>query len=505
VPFGSYTPHEDLTAVNQMQLLRRTPESQGVRSSAILDFVEAAHRDIRHLHSFMLLRRGAIIAEAYWDPYWSTDPHMLFSLSKSFTSTAIGMLVAEGRLTVDDPVLQHFPDEAPAAPNDLLRQMRVKHLLTMTTGHDIDPTPLVRQGGPAWRRSFLALPVEHEPGTHFVYNSAATYMLSAIAQQLTGQRLLEFLGPRLFEPLGIEAPTWETSPEGIDAGGWGLSARTEDVARFGQLYLQGGSWQGHQLVPRAWVDAAMAFQAPNADSGSPNPDWQQGYGYQFWRCRHGVYRGDGAFGQFCIVMSEHDAVLAITGGVADMQAVLNLVWQHLLPALGPRPLPDDAAGAGRLADRLATLQTASVAGQATSPRAAEVSGRTFAVAPNDDGISSISFNFAADEATLSIRNESGEQRIRCSYGGWARGEADVESAYRRHLGTQGPVPSALIASGAWTADDTYTAELWWYQTPFRRTLSCRFFSDGVRVEQRANLSFGSTERPRLEGTLIGAR
>ena len=378
-----------------MPFPRSTPESQGIRSSAILAFVEAADRDICHLHSLMLLRRGAVIAEGYWTPYRANDPHVVFSLSKSFTSTAIGMLVAEGRLTVEDSVLSHFPDEAPAAPCDQLQQMRVKHLLTMTTGHHVDSTPQVRQGGPSWRRSFLALPVEHEPGTHFVYNSAATYMLSAIVQRLTGQRVVEFLGPRLFEPLGIEHPTWETSPEGIDAGGWGLSARTADIAHFGQLYLQGGLWQGRQLVERAWVHAATAFQVPNVAWGNPNPDWQQGYGYQFWRCRHGVYRGDGAFGQFCIVMPEQEAVLAITGGVADMQAVLNLLWEHLLPALGSGPLPEDAAQAGRLADRLASLRVAPVAGQATSVCAAEVSGRTFAVAPNDDGIASIAFDFAA--------------------------------------------------------------------------------------------------------------
>jgi CubicO group peptidase (beta-lactamase class C family) len=487
------------------QLPRSTPESQGIRSSAVLDFVEAADRGIRHLHSFVLLRRGALIAEGYWSPYRPSDPHVLFSLSKSFTSTAVGMLVAEGRLTVEDPVLSHFPDEAPSAPSERLRQMRVNHLLTMNTGHHVDPTPLVRQGGPAWRRSFLALPVEHEPGTHFVYNSAATYMLSAIVQRLTGQRVVEFLESRLFEPLGIEAPTWEVSPEGIDAGGWGLSARTADIARFGQLYLQGGVWQGRQLVPRAWVDAATAFQVPNATSGNPNPDWQQGYGYQFWRCRHNAYRGDGAFGQYCIVMPEQDAVIIITSGVKDMQAVLDLVWKHLLPALGTERLPEDAAEAGRLADRLASLRMDPVAGQATSPRAAEISGRSFAVAPNDDGISSISFDFAADGATLTIRNDSGEQRVACGYSRWARGEADVESANRRHQGTQGPVPNAVVASGAWTAEDTYIAELWWYQTPFRRTLSCRFTGNGVLLEQRANLSFGSTARPTLEGQAIGVR
>jgi hypothetical protein len=258
-------------------------------------------------------------------------------------------------------------------------------------------------------------------------------------------------------------------------------------------------------VPSAWVDAATAFQVPNAASGNPNPDWQEGYGYQFWRCRHGVYRGDGAFGQFCIVMPEQESVLAVTGGVADMQAVLDLIWKLLLPALGSEPLPEDTAQAGQLADRLASLRMAPVAGQATSPRAAEVSGRAFVVAPNEDGISSIAFDFAADGATLAIRNGSVEQRVMCKYGGWARGEADVESAYRRHLGTQGPLPNAIVASGAWTAEDTYTAELWWFQTPFRRTLVCRFGGDGVRIEQRANLSFGSTERPTLEGRQTDAR
>lgn len=490
--------------IESLPFQRSTPEAQGIPSSAILRFVEAADREIRHLHSVMVLRRGAVVAEGYWDPYRPTDPHMLFSLSKSFTSTAIGMLVAEGRLSVEDPVLGFFPDEAPGAPSEMLRRMRVKHLLTMTTGHHVDPSPTVRQGAPTWRRSFLALPVEHEPGTHFVYNSVATYMLSAIAQRLTGQRLVEYLGPRLFEPLGIEQPTWEASPEGIDTGGWGLSARTADIARFGQLYLQGGAWQGRQLLPAAWVAEATSPRVPNAGWGNPNPDWQQGYGYQFWRCRHGVYRGDGAFGQFCIVLPAQQAVLAITAGVSDMQAVLDLVWQHLLPALGDRPLPEDARAARALAERLAALRTAPVAGAATSPRVAAVSGRTFAVAPNGDGIEAVRFDFAADGATLTVRNGSGEQPVACAFGGWTRGIVDVESAYRRRLGTQAPIANEVAASGAWTADDTYTAELWWYRTPFRRTLTCRFDGRGVAIDQSANLANGPTERPRLVGQPLDA-
>lgn len=477
---------------------RSAPEAQGIQSSAILQFVEAADREIRNLHSIMVLRHGVIVAEGYWDPYNVSEPHMLFSLSKSFTSTAIGMLVAEGKVSVEDLVLPYFEDVAPAEPSPNLQRMRVKHLLTMTTGHDVDPSPVVRSGGREWQRSFLARPVEHEPGTHFVYNSVATYMLSAIVQRVTGQRLVDFLGPRLFKPLGMGEPFWESSPEGINTGGWGLRARTVDIARFGQLYLQGGVWQGERLVDEAWVAEATSFRVPNAASGNVNPDWQQGYGYQFWRCRNGAYRGDGAFGQFCVVLPEQDAVVATTSGLQDMQAVLDLVWKHLLPGMQPQALPDDPATAQQLAERLAGLRIAPVAGAATSPRAKAVSGREFSVGENADGITAIRFDFTADGATLTIRNGSGEQRIACGYGWWIRGEVDIENAYLNRQGTPRFLPNAVAAGGAWT-DDTFVADVWWSQTPFRRTLTCRFRGDGVQIDQQANVSMGSTERPRLTG------
>ncbi len=158
-------------------------------------------------------------------------------------------------------------------------------------------------------------------------------MLSAIVQKVTGQTVLDYLRPRLFDPLGIANPTWEASRQGVSMGGFGLSVRTEDIARFGQLYLQKGQWQGKQLLPAAWVEAATARQVSNGSS--PASDWEQGYGYQFWRSRHGSYRGDGAHGQFCLVLPQHDAVIAITSGTRDMASVMNLVWDQLVPALKP--------------------------------------------------------------------------------------------------------------------------------------------------------------------------
>jgi CubicO group peptidase (beta-lactamase class C family) len=324
-------------------LPRSTPESQGISSAAIQDFVEAADTSVNSIHSFMLVRHGQVVAEAWWQPESPTKPHVLWSLSKSFTSTAIGLAVEDGKLSIDDPVLKFFPDDAPAEPSANLRAMRVRDLLTMTTGHQDEVN---WREAPDWAKAFLAHPVPHKPGTHFRYNTPATYMLSAIVQKATGQTVLDFLTERLFTPLGIETPQWDTSPQGISIGGYGLYLKTEDIAKFGQLYLQHGQWNGQQLVPAAWIEQATSKQVSNGSD--PNADWDQGYGFQFWRCRYGAYRGDGKDGQFCIVLPEQDAVIAITANTANMAAELSLVWEKLLPAFSDHALEENPSALAQL-------------------------------------------------------------------------------------------------------------------------------------------------------------
>jgi CubicO group peptidase (beta-lactamase class C family) len=335
-------------------LPRSAPEAQGVSSAAIRAFVEAADKEVTTMHSFMLLRHGHVLAEGWWKPQSAETPHVMFSLSKSFLATGVGLAVAEGRLSVDDPVLKFFPDSFPAHPSENLMAMRVRHLLTMSTGHDTVPK---FKKDVSWVQTFLAHPVPHKPGTHFLYNYGASYMLSAIVQKVSGQTLLDFLRPRLLEPLGIEGATWESSPQGINIGGSGLRVRTEDVAKFGQLYLQKGKWNGKPLVPAAWVESATAKQVANdkAPSAGGGPDWRQGYGFQFWRCRHGAYRGDGANGQFCIVLPEQDAVIAMTANTRDMQKQLNVVWDKLLPAFHAEALRENQPEQQRLRQTLAGL------------------------------------------------------------------------------------------------------------------------------------------------------
>lgn len=464
-------------------LPRSSPESQGVSSSAVLSFIESADRDIDSLHGFMLLRHGHVIAEGWWSPYNPDSPHMLYSLSKSFTSTAVGLAVAEGKLSVDDEVLKFFPDSAPSEPSHNLKEMRVSDLLRMSTGQQTEP-PLPPDQ--PWTKAFLAHPVPFKPGTHFLYNTSGSYMLSAIVQKATGQNLLDYLTPRLFEPLGIERPTWEMSPEGVAAGGYGLSVRTEDIARFGQLYLQKGKWQGRQIVPESWIEAATARQTSNGSN--PNSDWDQGYGYQFWRCRHNVYRGDGAFGQYCIVIPEQDAVIAINSGVRDMQAVMNLVWDKLLPAMKPSPLAPDDAAYRKLEQKLKGLVLRPVQGDGSPVK---VFGKKYAFPANDRKLEAITLeNSGNDDAvTLVIRINDVERRIACGRGEWQNGRI-----------AWGQFPEQpMAASGAWTEDGVFTAKLCLYETPYVFTLRLKFTGEELQFNTEANVSFGPTTEPQRIG------
>lgn len=464
-------------------LPRATPESQGVDPAAILRFVEAADKEINSLHSLMIVRHGQVIAEGWWAPYDAESPHSLYSLSKSFTSTAIGIAIHEGKLNLDDPVLKFFPEDAPAEPSNNLKSMRVSDLLRMNTGQQSEPPRTPKE---SWVKTFLNHPVPFKPGTHFLYNTSATYMLSAIIQKATGQTLLDYLKPRLFDPLGIEKPTWETSPQGISTGGYGLSIRTEDIARLGQLYLQKGKWQGKQLVPEAWIEAATSRQTSNGSN--PKSDWDQGYGYQFWRCRHGAYRGDGAFGQYCIVLPEQDAVIAITSGVRDMQAVLNLIWDKLLPAMKSSPVANDPETRKKLEGKLKSLSLRSPEG---APVPMNVLGKKYEFPTNELKLESLKLEAGEKEGEVALVTKINgiEQKILCGRGTWIKG--------RGSWGMLTDQP--LAASGAWSGEDTFTAKFCFCETPYVITLALRFSGEEVRWEAEMNVNFGPVRSAPLIG------
>lgn len=479
-------------------LPRSTP--QPILAQAVLDFLESTEAASLELHSLMLLQHGSVLAEGWWAPYGPAVPHMLYSLSKSFTSTAAGLAIAENRFSLDDTVISFFPNDLPPEVSDNLRAMRVRHLLAMATGHIKEPGLWATPPGSNWVRQFLAAPVEKEPGTHFLYNSPATYMVAALIEQTTGESLLQYLTPRLLAPLGIEGATWETDERGIAVGGWGLNLTTEDIARFGQLYLQKGMWQGERLVPEEWVDAATAKQISNGDN--PDNDWNQGYGFQFWRCRHGAYRGDGAFGQYCIVMPEQDAIVAITSGVSNMGEVLNLVWKKLLPALTQTAsLPENTAADGRLTERLDRLSIAVPPPLSPSHTvAAQVSGTTYRFGENDLHIAAVTLDFHGDACRLVIGGSDGQtHRVEASLSEWKYGDTTfLQSRIWRKPPLSPTVKTAV--QGTWASENTLVFKLCFYETPFTPTLTFRFDDDqSVTFEMRGSVGFGPSEYPPLQG------
>jgi CubicO group peptidase (beta-lactamase class C family) len=446
----------------------------------------------------MIVRHGHVVAEGWWAPYDRDTPHILYSLSKSFTSTAVGLAVSEGKLSLDDQVLKFFPEDAPEEPSANLRAMRVRDLLRMSSGNQTEATiraeDAAKRNDP-WTKTFLAHPVPFKPGTHFLYNSPATYMLSAIVQKVTGMTVLEYLRPKLFDPLGFKDPRWITSPQGVTVGAYGLSARTEEIARFGVLYLQKGMWNGKQLLPSSWVEQATSMQTSNGSS--PTSDWDQGYGYQFWRSRHNSFRGDGAFGQYCMVIPELDAVVAITSGVRDMQKVMNLVWDKLLPTMRPSRLPDNAAVRRQLESRLARLAVKLPTGLASSPLSSRVSGKWFEFSENDRGIRAVSFDFNTASPTLKVKTSSGETQMAMGMSSWAKSRGSFTNGLDRFLSV--PENPLVASSGAWTAENTLTIKIVLYETPFYSTVNFRFDGDRLLIDAEQNVAFGPTKLTQLIG------
>ncbi len=463
------------------RLPRSKPAAEGVEAAGILAFLEAIAQSKHEFHSFMLVRHGRVVAEGWWTPYAPECIHTMYSMSKSFTSTAIGLAVAERKLRVEDRVVSFFRHDLPDQVSDNLAALRVKDLLTMSVGDEKEPTQdMVKTEN--WVKTFLAAPITHQPGTVFMYNSGATYMLSAIVQQVTGQRVLEYLRPRLFDPLGIAGVTWERCPRGINVGGWGLSIQTEGLAKFGQLYLQKGVWQGRQILPAAWVEEATTFKIQQPLPAKPNRpnaqnDWLQGYCYQFWRCTHNAFRGDGAFGQFTIVMPDQDAVLAITSEGSNMQGELDLVWQHLLPAMKNTSLRSDQAVEEQLQQRLVALALTMPRGQSSSPTAGRISGNAFKLEGNELGLQNATFDFSNSRCLVTIRDGQDEYPIACGLGQWLRGETALPGTPPRLVSGGASKPgtkSKVAASGAWKDENTFEMMLRYYETPHHDTVTCRF-------------------------------
>jgi CubicO group peptidase (beta-lactamase class C family) len=454
-------------------LPRNAPEDQQVNPAAILRFLDAVegHPGVE-MHSLMVVRHGHVVAEGWWAPYSAERPQLLYSLSKIFTSTAAAFAQEEGLFDLDDTVVSHFGEFAADITDPLSRTVKIRHVASMASGHTREMLGEALARDPAEPvRGFLLIPPDREPGTVFAYSQPCTYTLASIIQRNAGMPLTRYLRPRLFEPLGIGQVGWHTWPPGREQGFSGLHARTEDIARLGQLYLQRGRWDGIQLIPEQWVAEATSTQIANPDE--PNPDWRQGYGFQFWMARHG-YRGDGAFGQFCVILPEHDAVVVTTAYTLEMQAMLDAMWAHLLPGLGTIT-PDADSARHQLAARLERLALPACQARPAPADWTPWTGQVFVAAGAGGGqvqpaLSSVAVAPGADGWQISLGEPANSLTFPVGARDWT-----VSAPADDHGDT---IPVA--ASGGWFDDHTLRAEIIFLETPHRMDVTCTL--TGYRAE-----------------------
>lgn len=491
-----------------VSLPRSVPEAEGVSSDSIIKFLEATKKSKNEFHSFMFLRHGKVIAEGWWNPYRPDLKHTMYSTSKSFTSSAIGFAVNEKLLTVNDKVISFFPDDLPDTISSYLSALRIRDLLSMSAGQEPDPTFAVVIRDSNWVRSFLATPIIHEPGTKFLYNTLATYMLSAIIQKVTGQKVIDYLRPRLFTPLAIQGMDWEVDAMGINTGGWGLRIKSEDMAKFGQLYLQKGKWKGKQILPEEWIEEATTSKIEQNPTWVPagtekdSSDWLQGYGYQFWRCRNNAYRADGAYGQFIIVMPEKDAVVVLTSEAPDMQDEINLVWKYLLPAMHDDKLTINKNKQARLKQKLSSLKLQPPVKSPLSPSSLQISGKTFSIIPNEKNVKNMSFSLQDNILNLTISQDTSVYKLSFGPGKWKTGVSARKGPYllsEAKANFVGLPPFIIAGSYSWKNENTLELTLRYIESPHTEKITFQF--DGENIVAEIQHSNSPENKIELKGEL----
>ncbi|WP_433361490.1 serine hydrolase domain-containing protein [Actinoplanes sp. CA-142083] len=428
-------------------LPRSAPAAAGVSSRAIGALLDRLDERSVECHSIMVVRHGQVVAEGWWAPYSAARPHLLYSLTKSFTSIAVGLAVADGLLSLDDRVVDVLPEHVPAGISAQGRRITVHHLLSMTSGHATDSL------AEAWEREpgdlvkgFLRVPFPDPEGTRHAYDNATTFLLARMVERVTGRGLPEFLDERLFAPMGVGHAEWDRVASGLAFGFHGLHLTTEAVAAFGELLRREGRWGDRQLVPRDWVRLATSrhIETLPLEDGARASDWLCGYGYQFWMSRHG-YFGSGANGQQCLVVPEHDLVVALTCATLDEQASLDAIWECLLPGLDQA---DSARDDEILADRLRRLSLAPVPGTADPDRSVEAKLDGFAEdSPLPDG------------TTVVVDPAHGGWRLRL-------GSSLAVEAGHGEWRESSPLGRPVVAAGGWQGD-TFVADLYVITSPHR--------------------------------------
>jgi CubicO group peptidase (beta-lactamase class C family) len=499
--------------VREDGLRRASPMSTDTDPAAILQALDVIEREGIELHSLLIWHNGALITEAYWKPFAPERPHMMHSVTKSFTSMAVGLAIEEGLLSLDDRVVSFFPDHLPAVVPSNLAQLQVRHLLTMTSGHHRGISGGAwRQLTTSWIRDYLERPIPNLPGEVFVYDSASSYMLAAVVQKVTGRLLVDYLDEKVFSPMQMSgAIRWDIGPDGVNTGGNGLVCCASDMLKLGIVHLQNGRWNGRHILPEDWVREATTaklrdvvlgtftgqhYLGPDELEEGAAPDLREGYGYHWWVGPHDSFSANGLFGQYCIVLPKQNAVVAFTGGMHDDdRRVHSIVYDLLRPALG-------AMTAGDFDRRIADLRLATQPGPADTSHAPESWSGGYDIGDNDQQVQSIALSPSGDQIVFEMKDHRGTHTISAGIGRWVESVTTMTGAPIHHS-YDPPEGLRVLACARWLPpkDNWACLEMDWLfvETAFRDTVRCWIRAGNLRLERRVNVNSSRLVLPGLSG------
>ncbi len=465
------------------------PEQVGVSSKEVAELIKDFKESNIEVHSIMILRHGKVAFETWADPYSPDMPHAMYSVSKSFTSAAVGFAVNEGLISLDTRLIDIFPEFRKEEPDGNLEMLSVHHLLCMQSGKSV--SVFTDKGKNQWIKDFFDAPWKFRPGDGWEYISENQYMLCAMLVRVTGMSVIDYLTPRLFAPLGIDIPFWEHDIDGIEAGGWGLFLKTEDLAKFTLCYQQKGMFNGKQVIPADWVHKSQKIQSDNS-AVNRSPDSQSGYGYCFWRCAGlNGYRADGMFSQFGIVAKDYDASFILTAGEIDEQKVRDCIWRHFPKCLienDSEETPEEKPALAPLDDDLPAMQR-SLLEDWLHGKKMKFSKNMFLAAAGfpasmlpmpivymsgdrAGGITDVVFEFFEDTCTMSWAEGDEQNTIVCG----------MDGKPRRSPMTLAQMPFTANATAAWTTQNELTIHMRPIEAVCQRIIKFTFDEDDVEYQ-----------------------
>ncbi len=449
--------------------------------NTILRFLDRCEESLESLYSFCVVKGNQILSEGYYAPMQASQLKMTHSMSKSINALAVGIALGDGKIHLDDKLVDFFPEAMPPDPDPRIQKITVRDMLMMAASSVATSAAFSGVKG-SWKTFYLSSVPKYEPGEMFSYDTGAAYMLSCIVTKVMGKNSLDVLRERVFCHMGIEDVCWLEDAEGNNTGGWGFYMRAKDMCKLGRLFLNYGNWDGQQLIPEWFMREASKKQIDTFDN--PGTGWGYGYGYQFWRFPENTFGYFGAFGQLCVCSPEKDMYVVTTGGCTreENRRLLTIITETIFAESCNEPIPYNDSAYQVLKDRLAKLQLPVLEGNALSGSESDYFDKQYTFTPNDTGISRMKIK-RKDSVHIQIEMELRGELVSfvCGYKEWVTTEP---------LSLDTPQHTTHSFSYAWDSEDRLYLKQYMCNSTYYKVYTIVFSPDDINISVSQNIAIG---------------